>query len=346
MSEKVPKIAINGFGRIGRVVLRALMKMNKEGKPVDIVAINDIANLDQLAHLFEFDTLHGHFEGKVEVTDNSIIIDGDEFIVPAEKDISKLPWKELDVDIVIECTGLFRNRASMQKHIDAGAKKVILSAPSSSPSDVDITIVRGVNNHLYEPSKHTLVSNASCTTNCLATTVKVLDDAFGFESGLFNTIHSYTNDQRILDSLHKDFRRGRAAAQNMFPTSTGASKAIGIVMPHLDGKLNGFATRVPTANVSMVDLTATLKEEVTEDDLEEAFRKASREGVLKGIIDYEWRSLVSSDFNGNRNSAVVDLPYVYVVEGKLVKVLSWYDNEVGYSTRVAELAHEIFEKGV
>ncbi len=344
MSEKVPKVAINGFGRIGRVVLRALMEINKT-KKVDIVAINDIANLDQLAHLFEFDSIHGHFTGKVEVTENSIIIDGDEFIVPNERELSKLPWKELDVDILIECTGKFRTREDLQKHIDAGAKKVILSAPGKTADAVDISIVRGVNNDLYDPNKHHIISNASCTTNCLATTVKVLDDAFGFESGIFNTIHSYTNDQRILDSLHSDFRRGRAAALNMFPTTTGASKAIGIVMPHMRGKLNGFATRVPTANVSMVDLTATLSKSVTEDDLKDAYRKAA-EGELKGIIAFEERALVSSDFNGNTNSSIIDFPFVHVVEKNLVKVLAWYDNEVGYSTRVAELVHEIFDRGI
>ncbi|MCY3410479.1 MAG: type I glyceraldehyde-3-phosphate dehydrogenase [Candidatus Heimdallarchaeota archaeon] len=341
----VPKIAINGFGRIGRVVLRSLMDLNANGKPVDIVAINDIANNDQLAHLFEFDSVHGKFDGTVEVTKDSITINGDEFFVPSIKNPAELPWEEEDVDIVIECTGFFRDRANLQKHIDAGAKKVILSAPAKTPADVDVTVVRGVNNGDYDPKNHNIISNASCTTNCLATTVKVLDDAFGFESGIFNTIHSYTNDQRLLDSLHSDFRRGRAAGLNMFPTSTGASKAIGVVMPHLQGKLDGFATRVPTANVSVVDLTATLKTEVTEEDLGAAYTEAEK-GNLKGIIGVEWRSLVSSDFNGDTRSAIIDKPYLHVVDKNLVKVLAWYDNEYGYSTRIAELAHEVFELGV
>lgn len=341
MTDKI-KVAINGFGRIGRVVLRALMDMEKE---VDIVAINDIADNKHLAHLFEFDSIHGTWDGTVEVTDNSIILNGDEFVVPSIKDPANLPWKELEADIVIECTGRFRTRADLQKHIDAGAKKVILSAPAATPQDVDVTVVRGVNNDLYDPEKHNLISNASCTTNALSTTVKVLDDKFGFEQGIFNTIHSYTNDQRILDSLHKDYRRGRAASMNMFPTSTGASKAIGIVMPHLKGKLSGFATRVPTPNVSLIDLTARLSQSVTKEEMESAYREAA-DTYLKDILQVEWRSLVSTDFNGNRHSAIIDLPYVQVVDEHMVKVLAWYDNEVGYSWRTAELAHEIFEQGV
>ena len=341
----IPKVAINGFGRIGRIVVRSLLELNKTGKKVDIVAINDIANNEQLAHLFEFDSIHGKFQGTVEVTDKSILLDGDEFIIPAVKDPAKLPWKEWETDIVIECTGRFRDRDSLKKHLEAGTKKVILSAPGKTPQDVDVTIVRGVNDHDYDPHNHNLVSNASCTTNCLAATVKVLDDEFGFEQGIFNTIHAFTNDQRILDSLHKDFRRGRTASMNMFPTSTGASKAIGLVMPHLDGKLSGFATRVPTPNVSMVDLTAKLTNKADKETIKEAYIKYS-ENQLKGILDVEPRSLVSTDFNGNPFSSIIDLPFLEVVGNDFVKVLAWYDNEKGYSMRTAELVHEIFEKGI
>jgi len=342
MTNKVPKVAINGFGRIGRLVLRSLLEMDKE---VDIVAINDIASNDSLAHLFEFDSVHGRFQGSVEVTDDKLIFNDDEFVATSEFDPENLPWKELEVDIVIECTGKFRTREGMEKHLKAGAKKVILSAPGKTAEDVDVTLVKGVNDDIYDPKKHNLISNASCTTNCLATTVKVLDDNFGFEQGIMTTIHAFTNDQRILDSFHSDFRRMRTASENMFPTSTGASKAIGIVMPHLQGKIDGLAVRIPTANVSIVDLSARLSTEVTRDQLKEAFETAAA-GSLKNILDTEWRQLVSTDFNHNPHSAIIDIPTLHVVDGKMIKVLAWYDNEWGYATRVAELTHDIFEQGV
>lgn len=338
----LPKVAINGFGRIGRLVLRQLKSLEKE---VDVVAINDIAPNEALGHMFEFDSVHGRFDGTVEVTENSLIFNDDEIDTFSERDPGNLPWKDLEVDIVVECTGIFRKREGMQKHINAGAKKVVLSAPAASKTDVDVTVVRGVNNQDYDPEKHHLISNASCTTNCLAPTVKVLDDNFGFEHGNMTTVHAYTNDQRLLDSIHKDYRRGRAAALNMFPTSTGASKAIGLVMPHLNGKIEGLAIRIPTPNVSIVDLTARLTKSLTLEELTDAYRIAS-EGELKDILGYEWRSLVSSDFNGNPLSAIIDFPTLQIVDEKLVKVLAWYDNETGYSTRTAELVHEVYEKGL
>jgi glyceraldehyde 3-phosphate dehydrogenase len=338
---EAPKVAINGFGRIGRLVLREILKMDKK---VDVVAINDIAPNEALGHMFEFDSVHGRFDGTVEVTKHSLIFDGDEISSFAEKDPTNLPWKDLEVDVLIESTGLFRKRDQLQKHIDAGAKKVILTAPASKDNDVDITIVRGINNKDYNPNKHHLISNASCTTNCLAPMVKVLDDNFGFEHGNMTTVHAYTNDQRLLDSIHDDYRRSRAAALNMFPSSTGASKAIGLVLPHLKGKIEGLAIRVPTPNVSIVDLTARLKKSLTLEELTDSYRVAS-EGELKDILGYEWRALVSSDFNGNPLSAVIDFPTLQIVDDKLVKVLAWYDNERGYSARTAELMHEIHELG-
>ena len=343
MSEKkkIPKIGINGFGRIGRLVLRALLE-NEKANPdmaVDIVAINDISSPDMLANLFEFDSIHGRFHGKVRVDHDT---NEDRFKVLAERDPEKLPWKELGADIVIESTGLFRNRAAMEKHLKAGAKRVILSAPASKPDDVDITVVRGVNNHELK-KEHKLVSNASCTTNCLAPVLKVLDEAFGVEHGLMTTIHSYTNDQRVLDSQHKDFRRSRAAMMSMIPTTTGAAKAIALVIPHLKGKIDGMSVRVPTPNVSLVDLTARVKKECTKEQVEQAFRDAAdKPNELDGIVDYEWRSLVSVDFNHNKMSATVDFPSLMVVDKSLVKILAWYDNEWGFSNRVAELVFDIW----
>lgn len=345
--KKVPKIGINGFGRIGRLVLRALLENEKANPDMacDIVAINDITSPDMLANLFEFDSIHGRFNGKVRVDHdtNEFVFNEDRFKVLAERDPEKLPWKELGCDYVIESTGLFRTREAMQKHIKAGAKRVILSAPAAKPTDVDITVVRGVNNHLLTP-KHTLVSNGSCTTNCLAPVLKVLDDSFGVEQGLMTTIHSYTNDQRVLDSPHKDFRRSRAAMMSMIPTTTGAAKAIGLVMPHLEGKIDGISVRVPTPNVSLVDLTARVKKEVTKEQVEQVFRDyADKPNDLGGIIDYEWRSLVSIDFNNNKHSGTVDFPSLMVVDKSLVKILAWYDNEWGFSNRVAELVFDLWK---
>jgi glyceraldehyde 3-phosphate dehydrogenase len=312
---------------------------------VDIVAINDIASQEVLAHLFEFDSIHGRFPGTVEVKKNpdELIFNGDAFISYSERDPARIPWKEWDTDIVVECTGRFRTRSDLQKHREAGAKRVLLSAPARKPVDVDVTLVKGINTNLYDPTKHYIVSNASCTTNCLAPVVKVLDDNFGFEHGTMTTIHSYTNGQKLLDSLHKDYRRMRAAGLNMFPTTTGASKAIGLVLPNLKDKIDGLSVRIPISNVSLIDLTARLRETVTVEDLEEVYKKAA-EGELKGILDYEWRSLVSTDFNHNPHSAIVDLPTLKVVDDKLCRVMAWYDNEWGYSCRTAELVHDLYNK--
>ncbi|MCE7737461.1 MAG: type I glyceraldehyde-3-phosphate dehydrogenase [Candidatus Heimdallarchaeota archaeon] len=337
----VVKVGINGFGRIGRLVLRALLEMDEQ---VDIVAINDIAPNESLAHMFEFDSIHGRFDGTVEVNEKSLIFNDDEFVATSEKDPLNLPWKEFDTDIVIECTGRFRTRSDLQKHIQAGAKRVILSAPGKTAADVDLTVVRGVNNDLIDVENQKLISNASCTTNCLAPVAKVLDDNFGFEHGTMTTIHSYTNDQRLLDSIHSDYRRMRSAAMNMFPTSTGATKAIGLVLPNLAGKIDGLAIRVPLPNVSIVDLTVKVTKDLTIDELTDSFRKAS-ENDLKGILGYEWRSLVSTDFNHNPLSAVVDFPALKIVDACMAKVLAWYDNEWGYVSRIAELTHEVYDKG-
>lgn len=335
------KVGINGFGRIGRLVLRALLEMKEE---VDIVAINDIAPNESLAHMFEYDSIHGRFQGSVEVTKDSLIFNKDEFVATSEKDPANLPWNEYDTDIVIECTGRFRSRVDLQKHIDAGAKRVILSAPGKTGDEVDITVVRGVNNNLLNIQKHQIISNASCTTNCLAPVVKVMDDNFGFEEGQMTTVHSFTNDQRLLDSIHTDYRKMRAASMNMFPTTTGASKAIGLVLPHLHGKIEGLAIRVPLPNVSIVDLTARLSNSLNLEELTESFRKAS-DNEMKDILGYEWRSLVSTDYNHNPLSAIVDIPALRIVHDSLVKVLAWYDNEWGYANRIAELVHEVYSKG-
>ncbi|MHA2250073.1 MAG: type I glyceraldehyde-3-phosphate dehydrogenase [Candidatus Kariarchaeaceae archaeon] len=335
------KLGINGFGRIGRLVTRALLEMDKE---VDIVAINDLSSSEMLAHLFEFDSIHGRFDGTVEVHENGsdLIFDGDRFEVLKERDPAKLPWKDYETDYVLECTGFFRNRVGLQKHIDAGAQRVILSAPAKPASGCDITLVIGVNHTDYDPAKHTLVSNASCTTNCLAPVVKVLDDSFGVEQGNMTTVHAYTNDQRILDSQHSDFRRARSGAMNMIPSSTGAAKAVGLVLPHLDGKIDGIAIRVPLPNVSLVDLTATVRTPTSIEAVQNAFQEAEQ-GYLKGILGTEWRSLVSSDFNHDPRSGIVDLPGLQVIDGTMVQVLCWYDNEYGFSNRLAELVHYMWD---
>lgn len=336
---KVPKIAINGFGRIGRLVTRALLYHEKK---VDIVGINDLSETEMMAHVFEFDSIHGRFRGSVEVhpENSNLILDGDEFVVYSEPDPSKLPWKELDVDYVVESTGRFRDREGMQKHRDAGAKRVILSAPGKG---VDATFVLGVNFATYDPEKHFLISNASCTTNCLAPLCKVLDDNYGIEHGTMTTVHAYTNDQKLLDMHHKDFRRARAAGMSIVPTSTGAAKAIGEVMPHLKGKLDGMALRVPIPNVSVVDLTVRLKTQVgNKKEIEDAFIRAA-EGEMRGILGYESRSLVSIDFNSNPLSSIIDFPSMMLIEGTLLKILAWYDNEWGYANRIADLIHRMWE---
>jgi glyceraldehyde 3-phosphate dehydrogenase len=329
-----PRIAINGFGRIGRLVARALLDSDT---PVDLVAINDLSTPEMLSHLFRHDSVHGRFQGTVEVKGGNLVFDEDETTILSEKDPKDLPWQDLEVDYVVESTGKFRGRADLKKHLDAGAKRVLLSAPGK---DVDATLVRGVNDHLYDPKKHHIVSNASCTTNCLAPVLKVLNDSFGVKQGLMTTIHSYTNDQRLLDSQHKDPRRARAAATSMIPTSTGAARAIGLVLPELEGKVDGLAIRVPTPNVSLVDLTARLDRSVTKEQVIAAFRAAA-EGPLSGILRCEDEELVSVDFNHDAHSATVDVPSLMVVDRSLVKVLAWYDNEWAYAVRTAELLNRM-----
>jgi glyceraldehyde 3-phosphate dehydrogenase len=307
-----------------------------------IVAINDMADLQTNAHLFRYDSTYGIFPGKVEVGEGILKVDGQNISAINQKDPSRLPWRQLNVEIVIESTGVFTDAAQVRAHLDAGAKKVIITAPAK---DEDITIVLGVNDSAYNPRKHHIVSNASCTTNCLAPVAKVIHDHFGIERGLMTTTHAYTNDQRILDLMHKDLRRARAAAMNIVPTSTGAAKAIGLVMPELKGKLHGLSLRVPTSTVSVVDLVVDLKKSVSVEDLNNAFQKAA-EGKMNGILAYSDEPLVSSDFRGNSASSIVDGLSTVVLEGRMAKVLSWYDNEWGYSCRVGDLATLMAEKGL
>jgi glyceraldehyde 3-phosphate dehydrogenase len=331
------KIAINGFGRIGRNILRSALQGGMGD--LDLVAINDLTDAKTLGHLFKYDSVHGKFDGDVDVDGNDLIIDGERFTVLSERDPAKLPWADLDVDIVFEATGLFRKRPDAQKHLDAGAKKVIITAPAVDP---DITLVLGVNDDKYDPATQNIISNASCTTNCVAPVVKVLVDEFGFKNGLMTTVHSYTNDQAILDLPHKDLRRARAAAVSIIPTSTGAAKATGLVIPAVKGKIDGMAMRVPTPNVSIVDLVATVDRATTVEEVNAALRAAS-EGALAGVLGYEESPLVSIDYVGDPRSSIVDALSTAVVEGTLVKVISWYDNEWGYSSRCVDLARRIGE---
>lgn len=324
------KIAINGFGRIGRMVFRAALKH----PDVDVVAINDLTDADTMAHLLSYDSVHGKLDHTISTADNAIVVDDKKIAYTAVRDPSELPWQELGVDIAMECTGLFRDRENAAKHLTAGARKVIISAPAKEP---DATIVMGVNHTTYDPKSHHVISNASCTTNCLAPVAKVLMENFGIQKGLMTTIHSYTGDQRLLDFPHKDLRRARSAALSMIPTSTGAAKAVALVLPELSGKLNGLAIRVPTPNVSIVDVVVNVeKSGVTGSDVNAAL-KAAAEGELKGILGYSDLPLVSTDFNGNTLSSIVDADTTYVVDN-MVKVLSWYDNESGYSNRMVDLA--------
>jgi glyceraldehyde 3-phosphate dehydrogenase len=323
------RVAINGFGRIGRAFLRA----SKGHHEFSLVAINDLTDAKTLAHLLKYDSVHGIFKAEVKAGDGSIIVDGKEIKILAVTEPEKLPWKDLGVDIVIESTGRFTDKLSASKHIDAGAKWVIISAPAKEP---DITICMGVNEDTLDPAKHKVISNASCTTNCLAPVAKIIHNEFKIIKGLMTTIHSYTNDQRILDLPHKDLRRARAAAMSMIPTTTGAAKAVGLVLPDLKGKLNGLAIRVPTPNVSLVDLVAEVSRDVTVEEVNAALKKAA-EGPLKGILQYSEDPLVSIDFNGNDHSAIVDSKLTMVLEGKMVKALAWYDNEWGYSSRIRDL---------
>jgi glyceraldehyde 3-phosphate dehydrogenase len=326
------RIAINGFGRIGRMLYRALERFPDE---IEVVAINDLTEPKVLAHLLKYDSVHGKYPGEVSYDETHLIINGKSIPVFAKKDPLELPWKDLNVDIVAECTGKFRKRADLEKHIQTGAKRVALSVPADKKEDVDITLVLGVNDHMLKPD-HIFVSNASCTTNCLAPVVKVLHEHFGIEHGFMNTVHAYTNDQIILDAPHKDLRRARAAGLSIIPTSTGAAKAIGLVIPELAGKLDGISMRVPVPDGSVVDLTAILKKATTKEEINAAMKHAA-ENELKGILEYVEDPIVSVDIIHNSHSSIFDALLTQVIDGTLVKVIAWYDNEWGYSNRLAEL---------
>ncbi|HYE08709.1 MAG TPA: type I glyceraldehyde-3-phosphate dehydrogenase [Patescibacteria group bacterium] len=332
------KVGINGFGRIGRPVFK--IAMEKFGEDAEIVLINDMTSPKTLAHLLKYDSTYGVYSGDVTATENSIIVNGKEIHISAESDPAKIKWGEYGVDVVIESTGRFTSKEAAMKHIEGGAKRVIISAPGKNE---DITIVMGVNEHLYDPEKHVIISNASCTTNCLAPMAKVLHEKFGIVKGLMNTIHSYTNDQRILDQPHEDLRRSRSAALSIIPTSTGAAKAVSLVLPELKGKLTGMSLRVPTPTVSVVDLVAELEREVTAEEINSALKAAS-ENELKGILQYCEEPLVSVDFKGSAYSSIIDALSTMVIQGNMVKVISWYDNEYGYSNRVVDLVKYIANK--
>ncbi|MGG0176925.1 type I glyceraldehyde-3-phosphate dehydrogenase [Gottfriedia acidiceleris] len=332
------KIGINGFGRIGRMVFRAALN----NPNVEVVAINDLTDAKTLAHLLKYDSVHGSVNAEVTVNGDSIVVNGSEIKVIAERDPAVLPWSDYGVEVVVESTGRFTDKKDAEKHLGGSVKKVIISAPASNE---DITIVMGVNDDKYDAASHNVISNASCTTNCLAPFAKVLDEKFGIKRGMMTTVHSYTNDQQILDLPHKDLRRARAAAMSMIPTTTGAAKAVSLVLPQLKGKLNGGAVRVPTANVSLVDLVVELNAEVTAEEVNAAFKAAS-EGELKGILGYSEEPLVSIDYNGCSNSSTIDALSTMTMEGNMVKILSWYDNETGYSTRVVDLVAHIASQGL
>jgi len=323
------RVGINGFGRIGRMALRVGLRYEN----IEFVAINDLIDPPTLAHLLKYDSVHGVLDADISNTDHSLIVNGKEIEICTERDPGKLPWRKTGVETVLECTGLFRDREKASGHLEAGAKKVIISAPAKDP---DITVVLGVNHHDYDPKRHHIVSNASCTTNCLAPVCKVLMDHFGIEKGLMTTIHAYTGDQRLLDYPHRDLRRARAAALSMIPTTTGAAQAVGLVLPQLQGKLNGLAIRVPTPNVSVVDLVAQLTKPAAIDEVNNAMKEAA-ETYLKGILEFCEEPLVSIDFNGSTVSSIVDGPSTMAV-GDMVKVIAWYDNEIGYSSRMVDLA--------
>ncbi len=331
------KIAINGFGRIGRIVFREALKQEE----IEIVAVNDLTDAAMLAHLLKYDSVHGIFDAEVSSDENHLVVNGKKVRVYAEKDPAVLPWGELEVDVVIDSTGVFRDKKALSKHLEAGAKKVILSSPAKGDLT---TLVMGVNHESYNPETDNIVSNASCTTNCLAPVVKVLHDQFGVKRGLMTTIHSYTNDQRILDLPHEDYRRARAAAESMIPTTTGAASAVTLVIPELKGKLDGMAVRVPTPNVSLVDFVAELEKDVTVEDVNAAFKNAA-ENELKGFLVYNELPLVSKDYNGNTSSSTVDGLSTMVLENNMVKVISWYDNESAYSARCIDLALYMYHKG-
>ena len=325
------RVGINGFGRIGRQVVRAA---KEQGADLDFIAVNDLTDTKTLAHLFKYDSVHRTYDGDVRASEKSVIIDGDEIAVLSEKDPAKLPWKSLGVDIVLESTGRFTNADQAKAHITGGARKVIISAPAKGE---DITLCMGVNDEKYDPAKHHIISNASCTTNCLVPMVKVVRDRFGFRHGSMTTVHSYTNDQNILDLPHKDLRRARAAAVSMIPTTTGAAKATSLVIPEVKGKIDGIAIRVPTPDVSFVDLVVEVERQTTVEEVNAAFRNAAASGPLKGIIDYTEVELVSVDFIGNPFSCVLDAKSTNVIDGTLVKVCGWYDNEWGYASRCVDV---------
>lgn len=333
------RVGINGFGRIGRQVTKALKERYGD---IDIVAVNDLATPEENAHLFKYDSNYGKYPGTVQVDGDNIVIDGDRIKVLKEKDPAKLPWKDLGVDLVIESTGLFTDAEKAKAHITAGAKRVIISAPAKGE---DITVVLGVNQDQYDPAKHFVISNASCTTNGLAPVAKVLEDTFGVEKALMTTVHAYTNDQKILDVVHKDWRRARAAALNIIPTTTGAAKAVSLTIPQLKGKFHGFSLRVPTPTVSVIDLVGNLKRDATAEEINAAFR-AAEAGPMKGILGVSDEPLVSTDFKGDPRSTIVDSELTMVIGGNLFKVVSWYDNEWGYSTRVADLVKFMVDKGL
>jgi glyceraldehyde 3-phosphate dehydrogenase len=334
------RVGINGFGRIGRLTLRTINHYHRER--LEVVALNDLTDTRTNAHLFKWDSVYGRYPGEVSATDKAIVVDGQEIQVISERDPAAIPWKNYGVDIVIESTGLFTDATKAIAHTKGGAKKVVISAPAKNE---DVTIVLGVNEQDYDPKKHTVISNASCTTNGIAPAVKVLNDTFGITKGLMTTIHSYTNDQKIMDTVHKDIRRARAAAMNIIPTTTGAAKAVAQVIPALKGKIHGIAFRVPTPSVSVIDFVCDTAKDVTAEQVNQAFKQAAA-GPLKGIMEYCEEELVSLDFKGNFHSSIIDAPSTMVIGGNMVKILAWYDNEWGYSCRLGDLVYYIATKGL
>jgi glyceraldehyde 3-phosphate dehydrogenase (phosphorylating) len=332
------RVAINGFGRIGRNVLRAALKSGRS--EMEFVAVNDLTDNGTLAHLLKYDSVHGRYPGEVSLSEGGLVVDGNEIRVLSERDPGALPWGDLGIDVVIESTGFFRDREGASKHLEAGARKVIITAPAKGE---DLTIVLGVNHDKYDPESHDIISNASCTTNCLAPVVKVIMERFGFRRGLMTTVHAYTNDQALLDVPHKDLRRARAAALSVIPTTTGAARATALVLPEVEGKIDGMAMRVPTADVSIVDLVVEVDQDTDAASVNAAFEEAAA-GELSGILAYSDEPLVSIDFTGNPHSSIVDGPSTAVIDGKMVKVLSWYDNEWGYSCRVVDLVGYVGER--
>jgi len=333
------RVGINGFGRVGRQSFKAMIE--RYPRDLEVVALNDLTDTKTNAHLLKYDSTYGRFPGEIETTPDSIIVNGHSIKVLSQRDPAQIPWADLGVELVLESTGLFTDAEKAAAHLRAGAKKVIISAPAKGE---DITIVLGVNEEMYNPAKHNIISNASCTTNCLAPTAKVLNDAFGIEHGLMDTIHSYTNDQRILDVVHKDLRRARTAGTNIIPTTTGAARALALVIPELKGRFDGMSLRVPTVTVSVVDFVATIRKEATKEAINEAYKQAAA-GPLKGILDYTEEPLVSSDFRGDSHSSIVDGLLTMMSGGNMVKILAWYDNEWGYSCRIADLTHFLAQKG-